>query len=81
MLSGDTDAMALSLEDRRRLGILGGGLTEWCQEQPQIEEYTGPAGGNLDPEGSPATCGERLFQFCSLIAVEPKSLVRKYAGP
>lgn len=48
------------------------GSQQWCQEQPQIEEYTGPARGNFDPEGSPATLSEGL-QFCFLIAVKPKA--------
>lgn len=49
------------------------GSQQRCQEQPQIEEYTGPARGNLDPEGSPATVSEGLLQFCFLIAVKPKA--------
>lgn len=53
--------------------ILRGEPTERSQEQPQIEEYTGPAGGNFDPEGSPATFSEGLLQFCSLIAVKAKA--------
>lgn len=78
-LSGSTETIAVLPEEGA--GDLGGGPTEWYQSQFQIEEHTDPAGGNLDPEGSPVPLGEGLFQFCFLIAVEPYSLVREYVGP
>lgn len=65
--------MAVLPEDTRVVVILSGEPTEWCQEQPHREEYTGPAGGNFDPKGSPATFSEGLLQFCSLITVKPKT--------
>lgn len=65
--------MAVLPEDTRVVVILSGEPTEGCQEQPHGEEYTGPAWGNFDPEGSPTTFSEGLLQFCSLITVKPKA--------
>lgn len=65
--------MTLLPGDTRVVVIPRGEPTERSQEQPQIEEYTGPAGGNFDPEGSPATFSEGLLQLCSLIAVKAKA--------
>lgn len=49
------------------------------QQQPEVEDHTGPTGGHLHPEGRPAAVGEGGLQHCRLVAGGQNSLTVSYS--
>lgn len=72
-LRGDADALwgasaAQDADGRAAAAVLGGLEAEGAQQQPQVEQDAGPAGGHLHPEGRPAAVREGGLQHRVLVA-------------
>lgn len=48
-----------------------------AQQEPEVEDHTGPAGRHLHPEGRPAAVGESGLQHCWLVTGEKMAQIKK----